>query len=146
MQTALLTTESIKQLVSQACRKVEKVDALLWEYNVCERAFAHRLAVYIEESFPGYHVDCEYNKQGTNGEAKNTSYTINGIYADVIVHTRGDNKHNILHAELKRSDNHQGATDDLKRLVDSKKPPKSYDCSCLIIINITARKLEVQFV
>jgi hypothetical protein len=145
MKTVLLEKD-IKKFVSRACREVEKRDSQLWSYHVGERTFAHRLAVYLEKYFPEYHVDCEYNKQGTEGENKNTSYTTNGIYVDIIVHLRGNNEGNVAHLELKRSDNRVGTGDDLLRLADLKNPPKKYLCACSIVIDIENMILKESFV
>jgi hypothetical protein len=146
---ALLGQEKVKELVFRTCREVEKNDYLLWEYKVGERAFAHRLATYLEKYFPEYHVDCEYNKQGTDGENKNLDYTTNGIYADILVHKRGDNDDNLLHIELKRSDNRlgtRGIENDLKRLKGMKQQPKLYVVACLIIIDKESKSLQENYV
>lgn len=37
-------------------------DAYLFEADANERSISHRLALYLEEEFPGWNVDCEYNR------------------------------------------------------------------------------------
>jgi hypothetical protein len=81
-------------------------DAKLFEYTVAEWAIAHRLAVYLEQEIPGWNVDCEYNKQGENGDAKTNSETgrkTERTRPDIILHHRGEflSEHNLLLVELK---------------------------------------------
>lgn len=101
--------------VFDALQKVQSQDELLLKLNASERAVAHRLAVYLEEMFLGYSVDCEYNLQDM-GDIKNLSYTKNGIYTDIIVHHRGNNDDNLLHIEMKKTSNRAGLQGDKKRL------------------------------
>ena len=78
-----------------------------------ERAFAHRLAVHMEGSFPGWDVDCEYNKHGMNIKALegiqacDEQKRTDRIYPDVIVHKRTNDspiEENLLVIEMKRND------------------------------------------
>ena len=71
-------------------------------------AFAHRLAVYLESAFDGWHVDCEYNRQ--DGRADNPKVlTIEGrekkALPDIIIHRRGawdpQLRNNLLAVEVK---------------------------------------------
>jgi len=36
----------------------------LLEKDLGERALTHRLAVHVEKQFPGWEVDCDYNRLG----------------------------------------------------------------------------------
>lgn len=42
-------------------RLIDK-DRLLFEIDVNERSITHRLALYLQGAFPGWHVDCGYNR------------------------------------------------------------------------------------
>jgi hypothetical protein len=81
--------------------------------GVNERAFAHRLAVHMEGSFPGWDVDCEYNKHGMNIKALegiqacDEQKKTDRIYPDIIVHKRTNDspiEENLLVIEMKRND------------------------------------------
>jgi hypothetical protein len=78
-------------------------DERLLRLGPSERAVAHRLAVYLEQEFPGWHVDCEYNRQGDVGSRKQV--TIGGVEGDVdpdiIVHIRGQRGPNLVAVEIK---------------------------------------------
>lgn len=80
------------------------------ERGAHERSVAHKLAEYLQQQFPEWNVDCEYNRHRL--EIK----TINGskcAYPDIIVHLRGI-KNNILVLELKTSN--EDSSEDLKKL------------------------------
>lgn len=75
-----------------------------------EQSIAHRVAVYLEPFFKGYHVDCEYNR--LRDEIKRYYSTKRKRYAgfrpDILIHVRNQ-KVNLLAVEIKangRSDEH----------------------------------------
>jgi hypothetical protein len=98
----------IEAIVRDALTRVVREDADLFRFEVHERAFTHRLAVYLEQAFEGWHVDCEYNRQ--DGERDNPKIlNIEGVerraFPDVIVHRRGpwdaQLRNNLLAVEVK---------------------------------------------
>lgn len=46
-------------------------DKSLLDCNAAERSMTHGLAVYLKDLFPNYNVDCEYNREGKDGNQKN---------------------------------------------------------------------------
>lgn len=50
-----------------------------------EWAIAHRIAVYLEEYFEGWNIDCEYNRVGLSGATKHNA---DGAHKrpDIIIH------------------------------------------------------------
>lgn len=46
-------------------------DRLLIERRLNPKSVTHRLAVYLERQFPGFHTDCEYNR---NSRVQETTY------------------------------------------------------------------------
>jgi len=84
-------------------------DLFLLTYDVHERTIAHRLAIYLEHRFAGFHVDCEYNNDldsetGRKQVRYPNSSSGTGAYPDIIVHHRGLNgpNHNLLVIEIKK--------------------------------------------
>ncbi|MDE0573738.1 hypothetical protein ON058_09980 [Demequina sp. B12] len=76
-------------------------DLLLWDSS--ERSLTHRLAVYLEREFPGYHVDCEYNRD-RGGSARKVLSDAQGtgrVFPDIVVHRRGGDD-NVLVVEAKK--------------------------------------------
>jgi hypothetical protein len=74
-------------------------DQFLLSTKAHERTVTHRIAVYLEQLLPGWHVDCEYNRQGVLPDPKSDGDG-NRVFPDVIVHVRG-RKRNLLVLEAK---------------------------------------------
>lgn len=74
-------------------------DRFLLSTKAHERTVTHRVAVYLEQLLPGWHVDCEYNRQGVSPDPKSDGEG-NRVFPDVIVHIRGK-KRNLLVLEAK---------------------------------------------
>jgi hypothetical protein len=121
--------EEIKYKIKIAPGVLFKNDSFLLEKDVNERSISHKLAEYLQEQFPDYDVDCEYNWQADDLEERshkkqvvfsreeevlfypktkkegikdNNAHT---VYPDIIVHRRGHNKNNLLIVEIKKSSN-----------------------------------------
>lgn len=94
-------------------------DGLLLEHQASERALCHRLALYLEqELLPADYprsVDCEYNRIGTPGAEDRVKrfrrtcqgyddeqeHRRGGVFPDIIVHERGEQRNNSLVVEAK---------------------------------------------
>ena len=50
--------------VVSALRDFYARESQLFEKDLGERTFAHRLAVHVEKQFGGWDVDCDYNRLG----------------------------------------------------------------------------------
>jgi hypothetical protein len=89
--------------------------------NKMEWATAHRLAVYLEAHYPGWHIDCEYIKMGPAFETKHDSCN-RYKRPDIIIHRRGllEKEHNLIVIELKME---SGNDDDEAKLIDFTKEP-----------------------
>ena len=57
----MLEKKIIIEKLKRCIEKLKKEDCYLIKNNASERSIAHRLAVYLEDEFIGYNVDCEYN-------------------------------------------------------------------------------------
>jgi hypothetical protein len=107
---------------------------LLYEYDhelfsrknkVSEWAIAHRLAVYLEQLIPKWHVDCEYDKQGENFDPKTNAETdgkTERTRPDIVIHHRRQLllEHNLLIVELKKEEDPA----DWKKAKEFTAPPK----------------------
>lgn len=111
---------TLLSIIEQAIQKVQINDDLLIQKKM-EWATAHRLAVYLEEHFPGWNVDCEYNKVGTGINSKQIS---TGAHKrpDIVIHKREslEKENNLLVIEIKMesSDN-----SDEEKLIDFTSTP-----------------------
>jgi len=102
----------VAEKVSKALDSLLSNDRHLLECDVNERAITHRLAVYLEPLFPGWHVDCEYNRDGHEVKVLSGAPRI----PDIIVHQRGTPR-NLLTIEVKKSNSHYSREDDREKLL-----------------------------
>jgi hypothetical protein len=100
----------VKIKIMIAYRKLLKNDSHLLEVDANERSITHRFAIYLEDEFPNYNVDCEYNRNGLETKRLNLlkkeicSDDTNGVtvYPDIIIHHRGT-KDNFIVIEAKKT-------------------------------------------
>lgn len=112
------TAERVQRAVDQLLRR----DANLFDMDVNERSISHRLAIYLEEQFPDWDVDCEYNRNGhdpkrlrlTPDMIESDDEQGTSVYPDIIVHRRGKPE-NFLAIEIKKH-NGGGKENDLLKL------------------------------
>jgi hypothetical protein len=112
--------------------ELDKVVAALQAFYACEgwllaqdfgeRALTHRLAVQIEAQFPGWDVDCDYNRLGERrmllpkGTIVSTDDSLaKSVYPDIVVHQRAIPK-NLLALEVRKATNHQPLDHDRHKL------------------------------
>jgi hypothetical protein len=94
----------------------------LLEKDLGERTLTHRLAVYVEKQFPGWEVDCDYNRLGERtlrlpkGTIISTDDEIGkSVYPDIVVHQR-EIPDNLLAIEVRKASNHQPREHDQHKL------------------------------
>ena len=108
--------DMIRQALRLAVEKTLDQDYDLIALGGHEQAIAHRIAVYLEHSFPGFHTDCEYNRQ--KHKTKNVFPELPKVKKkmrpDIIVHKRNTSR-NVLAVEMKAEAN-PASKDDLAKL------------------------------
>jgi hypothetical protein len=106
--------EGVERHLNDALQKLMENDRYLLEVDVSERCIASRLAFYLQNEFPEYLVDVEYNRDGDVPKRLGlpeecANYRDNNGQAlavpDVIVHRRGRDSPNLLVLELKKTTN-----------------------------------------
>ena len=97
-------------------------EALLFEKDLGERTITHRLAVHVEKHFPGWEVDCDYERLGERtlrlprGTIVSTDdHFARSIYPDIVVHQRAI-PNNLLAIEVRKASNHQPLDHDQHKL------------------------------
>ncbi|MGF6312482.1 hypothetical protein ABIB82_007790 [Bradyrhizobium sp. i1.8.4] len=97
-------------------------EMFLLERDLGERTLTHRLAVYVEQQFSGWQVDCNYDRLGERTLRLPRGSTIStddhlgkSIYPDIVVHQR-DIPNNLLAIELRKESNHQPVEHDQRKL------------------------------
>lgn len=78
---------------------IEK-DSFLLTNNSNERSVSHKLAEYLQQLFPNYNVDCEYNRHFSNPKRGNIGNNPL-ILPDIIIHKRGSDHDNLIVIEIK---------------------------------------------
>ncbi|GHA84359.1 hypothetical protein [Modicisalibacter luteus] len=115
-------TSFLQHLDSAVQQLVEK-DRFILQESVNERAVTFRLAIYLQERFPDWHVDCEYNCWETSCRAMRQMITATNaaateartIYPDIVIHQRGTSR-NLAAIEIAKSSSRFGKHQDLKKL------------------------------
>lgn len=117
------TEEIIKARLESALNKLLRRDIDLLRLDVNERAITHRLAMYLQEDFLEWDVDCEYNRSHDQvkqlkfpeGECRPDDTNAKTVFPDVIVHRRNTDQ-NLLVIEVKKDSNNEGEDYDLEKL------------------------------
>ena len=99
----------IQEKVRNALLRLYREDAELMELDANERSVTHWLATYIQEEFPDWNVDCEYNRKGKLPKKLRDSKervsvddtNARTVYPDIIVHRR-EQPENLLVVESKK--------------------------------------------
>ena len=108
--------------VVDALKEFYACETHLLEKDLGERTLTHRLAVHVEKQFPGWEVDCDYNRLGERtlrlpkGTIISTDDVIGkSVYPDIVVHQR-DIPNNLLAIEVRKASNHQPPEHDQHKL------------------------------
>jgi hypothetical protein len=124
------SVQKMQEKVHMTLGVLFKNDSFLLEADVHERSIAHKLAEYLQDEFPDWNVDCEYNKKGRDNKILDgiqecsEQKTTDRIYPDIIVHIRNTDE-NLLVIEIKT--NNQRDPCDIKKLQLLTKPRNGYE-------------------
>lgn len=128
----------IKQFIRKALMMLVQNDKGLITRRVREECINHRLACHLEyllrkcrDSFHGYTVDLEYNKNRSEPKKVmiDDSSNSKSIRPDIIVHERETNTHNLIAFEIKKDYTRNG---DLEKIKGLMRDPYKYSYGCLI--------------
>jgi hypothetical protein len=124
----VLEVLEVLEKIMIAYLKLLKNDSYLLEVDANERSITHRFAIYLEDEFPDYNVDCEYNRNDTDikkieliskqyisaTDAKGNTVS---VYPDMIIHHRGTNNNFIvIEAKKTANNNNNDMEKDMKKL------------------------------
>lgn len=143
----------VRRRVETALKQLSVLDSYLLQNDLNERAITHRFAVYLENHFDGWDVDCEYNRLGDGpgplfSEVERRLAEVSGyepltrdtigrtVYPDVIVHRRGT-RENLLAIEVRKSTNPVPGDVDRAKLSGYKDDPDlDYRFACLVHLEV----------
>lgn len=105
--------KEVRSKVDASLDLLLKYDSYLLENDVNERSISHKLAVYLEEKFRDWNVDCEYNRHydevkrldmsDCRAEAPTLKDTeAKTVFPDIIIHRRSTDD-NLLVIEIKKT-------------------------------------------
>lgn len=138
------TKDEIERILRSCLKKLRKLDKQLLDINVNERTITHKLAEYLQQNFPEFNVDCEYNRfedlikklelpkdkiNWNDTEAKS-------VFPDIIVHKRGTQEYNLLVIEIKKSSNINLSDFDQMKLHIFRQEPYNYTFGLFLRIDL----------
>lgn len=111
--------EEIDEKLKSSLALLYQQDLYLLKEDSAETSIAHRLALYLQQKFDAWHVDCEYNRD-YSGEIKRINGKI--VRPDIIVHRRETRRDNLVIILIKKmARNRSGKKKDLEQLRAYKK-------------------------
>ena len=139
--------EDVRQRVEAALKKLRKQDSFLIDANTNERTISHKLAEYLQEVFPDWNVDCEYNRHGydvkklknivvPNDDIGRNETEAKTIFPDIVVHARNNDENNLLVIEVKKSSNAESRQVDKDKLVALTREEYRYRFGLLLEISM----------
>jgi hypothetical protein len=143
------TKDELERIVKFCLKKLRSLDKKLLEIKVNERTITHKLAVYLQQSFPEFNVDCEYNRDECNEfddlvkklelPTNNVSWDdteAKTVFPDIIVHNRGTQEKNLLVIEVKKSSSSISGKVDRNKLIAFTKDHYNYKFGLFLKINL----------
>lgn len=118
------TEDEVHSAVSAAIATLCTGDRHLLDANVSERSMSHMLAVHLISRFPGYEIDCEYNRDGfdvkklmlSGRSVTDDQLDAVTVFPDIIVHKRGRQDQNLLVLEMKKASSAVNHDYDIEKL------------------------------
>jgi hypothetical protein len=122
--------ELLEKSLKTALDTLIRADFELLRLDVNERSISHRLAIYLEHYFPGWNIDCEYNRyhnvierferlskrlniRPRNIKSDDTQATT--VFPDIVVHRRNTDE-NLVVIEMKKTFSQEDDDYDLGKL------------------------------
>ena len=143
------TKDELERIVKFSLKKLRSLDKKLLEIKVNERTITHKLAVYLQQNFPEFNVDCEYNRDEGNeidDLVKKLKLPTNKVswddteaktvFPDIIVHNRGTQEQNLLVIEVKKSSSSLSGKVDRNKLIAFTKDHYNYKFGLFLKINL----------
>lgn len=122
----------VREAVWTALTELRERERPLFANRANERSITHWLAVRLMSQFPGWDVDCEYNRIGDDrteykhlflephesGAVDVFDPEGSRVYPDVVIHRRGQNgrEDNLLVIEVKPTWSGRGSDRDIRKL------------------------------
>lgn len=142
--------DKMRNAVDLAINKLLERDIFLLQNDVNERSISHKLGCYLQELFPDWQVDCEYNRN--HEDPKRLKLPIESIlsddtdaqtvFPDIIIHKRNTDE-NLLVIEIKKSSSTKRGDRDLQKL-HAFKNQLGYKCALFLKFKTNQLGVEVE--
>lgn len=132
--------EKVKNLVERAVNDLYLMDLDLLERENNEVTISCKLAQYLFLKFPGYRVDCEYNRHLNDIKRMNLDNTKKIIKPDIIIHKRDIDKDNLVYIEIKTDHNNENREEDYKKIKAATDPKGEFRYKLGIFIDFNRNK------
>jgi hypothetical protein len=157
--------QRIQDRVQKSIDEFYKHDSFLLKMDANERSITHKLAGYLENCFPRWDVDCEYNRDGREVKRQPSGTVISNevkqpsaesvlsddttavtVFPDIIIHKRGTKK-NLLVIEVKKAKNNilPAQQKDLNKLSQFKRDPFNYCFAIFLVLGETGIEKPIGF-
>lgn len=156
--------QRIQDRVQKSIDEFYKHDSFLLKMDANERSITHKLAGYLEKCFPGWDVDCEYNRderdvKRLSNEASDEVKQFSSeefvpsndtkavtVFPDIIIHKRGTKK-NLLVIEVKKETNNNpdAQRKDLNKLRQFKRDSFNYCFAIFLVLGETRIEKPIGF-
>jgi hypothetical protein len=135
--------------VVTALKEFYAAETYLLERDLGERTLTHRLAVYVEKQFPGWQVDCNFDRLGErmlrlpHGTIVSTDDHLGkSVYPDIVVHQR-EIPNNLLAIEVRKAANHQPVEHDQHKLAALTDPHVWFAYWIGVLLTLAERNVTV---
>ena len=147
------TKDELERIVNSSLMKLRSLDKKLLEIKVNERTITHKLAVYLQQNFPEFNVDCEYNRfKDIVKKIKLPNERINWndteaktVFPDIIIHKRGIEEDNLLVIEVKKSSNDNSGDFDRIKLHAFLQEPYNYAYGLFLRIDLDGENDDLEW-
>lgn len=111
------------EAVLRSLERLLNEDGHLLKVDANERSLTHRVGIYLQQEFPNWNVDCEYNRDDhepkelwiEGGDPDVYDENAQTVYPDIVIHKRGS-KNNYLVIEFKKTSSRVGDEKDFTKL------------------------------
>jgi len=150
-----MKTEIVKGKIKKALLEfIEKDKKDLYTVDIYEPTLSHRIAVYLEELFSEYYIDCEYNKHLSKNKTISNNKNIissetgkkRNIRPDIIIHKeRGKDTENLVIFEIKKcGKDTKKAKEDIKKLEDCLEKDLNYTIG--VFVGILKGRVDIVWI
>ncbi len=147
--------KNLEKLIVDAVNIFLTEEKSLFEVGVNERSLTHKFAEHLVLFFPGWNIDCEYNRDGEDIkrliDRRERTYgddlKAKSVFPDIIIHHRKlrGAKNNLLIIEAKKDANPIERRADINKLSAFKRE-FNYQFCCFLNFKIKSKKIEYEFV